>query len=254
MSFELFFDEVAITVKQDDYCSLYTEEVLSQINCLTDQDSLKVLKEYLNKYELDCLPRIVIRNDSAIAATIGKSLISDSVLVIHKKLPYLDKKDNNVKYALLLGRVAAAMARADGEIDDDEVSRIKTSIYEMKSLALDQKYLVYARTLYWLKNHASSARLIESFAGLTNKAQGVVIDVAKAVAVANGYIDSGEVNFMRQLYESASISTKTLKRDIELYAQKHGVYLVKKRAIDTFELEVPELDDSLDVLLDEFDF
>ena len=254
MSLEIFFDDVATNVKQGNYPSFYTEEVLSQLEGFDDQSSLKALKDYLDKYELDCLPRIVIRNNRAIAATMGKSLIYDSVLLIHKRLPYLDKKDNNVKYALLLGRVAAAMARADGEIDDDEISRIKASIYEIKSLTLDQKYLVYARTLYWLKNHASSARLIESFEVLTDKAQEVVIEVAKAVAVANGYIDSGEVKFMRQLYEAASMPTKTLKRDIEKYAQQHNVYLVKKRPIETFEIEVPELDDSLDVLLDEFDF
>ena len=254
MSLKVFFDKVADDVKLNNSCSFYIEDFLNRIDCCDDQDSLKTLKEYLNKYELDCLPRIVIRNDIAIAATIDKSLIYDSIVVVHKKMPYLDKKDNNIKYALLLGRVAAAMARADGEVDDDEISKIKASIYDINSLTLEQKHLVYARTLYWLKNHASSAGLIDSFEVLTDKAQEIVIDVAKAVAVANGYIENGEVKFMYQLYKGAYKSTKTLKKDIANYALKHNIYLMKNKPMEKFCIDIPELDDSLDVLLDEFNF
>ena len=87
-------------------------------------------KELLSNSDLECFPKIV----NGTVANIEKSLTAIPLVIFNKGIQ-LKKNKSEIKYALLVGKIAAVMAKVDGEIVQEEVWQIRKDIYKLSFLS-----------------------------------------------------------------------------------------------------------------------
>jgi hypothetical protein len=207
-------------------------------------------KELLSQADLECLPKIV--NGSV--ANIERSLVAVP-LVIFKKSSSLDRQNSNIKYALLVGKIAAAMAKVDGEIDQEEIQQIRKNIYKLSFLSESEKYRVFIRSVYALQQNYSKEEIMKSFSLLPDKAKIQALTIAKDIAIADHYINRSERLFLYEFYRLCDLPTNTVDSDLKAHAKNKSVLLNANKKSDfvedtDFKFEV---DDTFDEMLAEFE-
>lgn len=212
-------------------------------------DGINEFKELLSNSGLECFPKIV----NGTVANLEKSLIAIP-LVIFTKGTQLQKHKSDIKYALLVGKIAAVMAKVDGEIVQKEIRQIRTDIYKLSFLSESEKYRVFIRTVYALQQKSSKEELMEDFSILTAKAKQQALNIAKDIAIADHYINRNERLFLHELYRLSGLPTNTVDRDLKAHAKNKNVELEGQIAQKAEEPElVIEVDDSFEQMLTEFE-
>ena len=206
-------------------------------------------KELLSNSDLECFPKIV----NGTVANIEKSLTAIPLVIFNKGIQ-LQKDKSDIKYALLVGKIAAVMAKVDGEIVQEEVRQIRTDIYTLSCLSESEKYRVFIRTVYALQQNHSKEELMEEFSILPTKAKIQALNIAKDIAIADHYINRNERSFLYELYRLSDLPTNTVDRDLKAHAKIKNVALEGKNTEKVVEPElVIELDDSFEQMLSEFE-
>jgi uncharacterized tellurite resistance protein B-like protein len=210
---------------------------------------LNEFSELLSNSGLECFPKIV----NGTVANVEKSLTAISLVIFTKGTP-LQKNKEDIKYALLVGKIAAAMAKADGEVVKDEVNQIRADINKLSFLSESEKYRVFVRTIYALSQNHSREQIFSSFSKLSVKAKLQSLEIAKDIAIADHRIDHHERLFLYDLYRLCGIPPKTVDKDLKQHANNTNVMLERKQTVteDVSQLIV-ELDDSFEELLSEFE-
>lgn len=216
---------------------------------LETKNGLKEFSELLSNSGLECFPKIV----NGTVANVERSLMAISLVIFTKGTP-LQKNKENIKYALLVGRIAAAMAKVDGEIAKEEVNQIRADINKLSFLSESEKYRVFIRTVYALRQNYSREKVLSSFSKLSVKAKLQSLEIAKDIAIADHYIDRHERLFLYDLYRLCDIPPKTVDKDLKLHAKSKNVILERKQtATEGVPQLTIELDDSFKELLSEFE-
>ncbi len=206
-------------------------------------------KELLSHSDLECFPKLV----NGTVANIDKSLTAIPLVIFNKGIQ-LQKDKSDIKYALLVGKIAAVMAKVDGEIVQEEIRQIRADIYTLSFLSESEKYRVFIRTVYALQQNYSKEELMEEFAILPAKAKAQALNVAKDVAIADHYINRNERLFLYELYRLSDLPTNTVDRDLKAHAKNKNVALDGRNTQKTEGPElVIELDDSFEEMLSEFE-
>tara|TARA_R110000765_G_scaffold323962_3_gene415597 strand:- start:1443 stop:2189 length:747 start_codon:yes stop_codon:yes gene_type:complete len=202
----------------------------------------------LNESDLECFPKIV----NGTVANIEKSLVSIPLVIFKKSTP-LNRQNNNIKYALLIGKIAAAMAKVDGSIDQEEIRQIRKDIYKLSFLSESEKYRVFIRSIYALQQNSSKETIINSFALLSDKAKKQALNIAKDIAIADHYINRHERLFLYEFYRLCDLPTNTVDHDLKEHARTSNVALESNvtKSVTVSNLII-EMDDSFDQLLSEF--
>lgn len=213
-------------------------------------DGLADFKKLLSMSDLDCLPKIV----RGTVANLERSLIGLPI-VFFRKTGTLEKKNSNVKYALLVGSIAAAMARIDGEVTYDEIEQIREDIYQLPFLSESEKYKIFIRSVYALKKTTSREEIIKSFVDLSIKAKQLALNIAKNIVIADHHINKKERYFLYELYRLCDLPTNTVDRDLKTHARERNIELKANRTTNIEEeAELAfEMDDSFDEMLFEFE-
>lgn len=213
------------------------------------KSGLNEFSELLSNSDLECFPKIV----NGTVANVERSLSAISMVIFSKGTP-LQKNKENIKYALLVGKIAAAMAKADGEIAKEEINQIRADINQLSFLSESEKYRVFIRTVYALRQNYSREKVLSSFSKLSVKAKLQSLEIAKDIAIADHHIDRHERLFLYDLYRLCDIPPKSVDRDLKQHAKIKNVMLERRQ---TATAEVPqltiELDDSFEELLSEFE-
>ncbi|MBE8232407.1 MAG: TerB family tellurite resistance protein [Endozoicomonadaceae bacterium] len=206
--------------------------------------------ELLNNSDLECLPKIV--NGSV--ANIEKSLNAIPIVIFNKG-SRLKRNNSDIRYALLVGKIAAAMAKVDGEVNQEEIQQIRQDIYTLSFLSESEKYRVFIRSVYALHQKSSKEEIMQDFALLSTKAKKQALNIAKDIVIADHYINRNERLFLYEFYRLSDLPTNTVYRDLRTHAKNKNVVL-ESNDLRTKEAEpdlVVELDDSFDQMLAEFE-
>ncbi|MBJ2138200.1 TerB family tellurite resistance protein [Paraglaciecola chathamensis] len=202
----------------------------------------------LNESDLECLPKIV----NGTVANLEKSLVSVPLVIFKKSTP-LNRQNSNVKYALLVGKIAAAMAKVDGNIDHEEIFQIREDIYKLSFLSDSEKYRVFIRSIYALQQNLSKDTIINSFALLSDKAKKQALNIAKDIAIADHHINRHERLFLYEFYRLCDLPTNTVDRDLKEHARTKNVVLENNSSKNVTVTDlIIEMDDSFDQMLSEF--
>ncbi|KJY95875.1 TerB family tellurite resistance protein [Pseudoalteromonas ruthenica] len=213
------------------------------------KSGLNEFRELLSNSGLECFPKIV--NGSV--ANVERSLSAISMVIFTKGTP-LDKDKENIKYALLVGKIAAAMAKADGEVAKEEVNQIREDINKLSFLSESEKYRVFIRTVYATRQNYSREKIFSSFSKLSVKAKLQSLEIAKDIAIADHRIERHERLFLYDLYRLCDIPPKNVDRDLKLHAKKKNVMLERKQITkEDVSQVIVDLDDSFEELLSEFE-
>lgn len=219
---------------------------------VTRQLSLEQIYDFLEEQHLDILPKLVKTSNGITVANLQKSLTHEPV-VIFKRQPSVNKKSSNMRYALLIAKVSALMAKIDGEVKNEEISQLKESISGLTFLTENEAYFVFIRAIYWFFANHSLDLIIEDIESLNDKAKLQIVSVAKDIAISDADIDKAEVNILRELYRKADIPTKTVVKDLKKLAKSRNINIAAKGSTRKVEHTAAfEVDDSLDRLLDDF--
>ncbi|PKH87322.1 tellurite resistance TerB family protein [Colwellia sp. Bg11-28] len=206
-------------------------------------------KELLSNSGLECFPKIV----NGTVANIEKSLTAIPLVIFNKGIP-LQKDKSEIKYALLVGKIAAVMAKVDGEIVQEEVWQIRKDIYKLSFLSESEKYRVFIRSVYALQLKSSKEELMEDFSILSAKAKKQALRIAQDIAISDHYIDRNEILLLSELYRLSELPTNTMTKDLREHAKNKNVTLEGKNTPKQEEPElVIELDDSFEEMLSEFE-
>ncbi len=217
------------------------------------QLSLEQIYEFLEEHSLDILPKLVRTSNGITVANLPKNLVHEPV-VIFRRQPAVDKKSSNMRYALLIAKVSALMAKIDGEVKNEEISQLKESINNLSFLTENEAYFVFIRAIYWFFANHSLELLIDEIESLNNTAKVQIVSVAKDIAIADADIDKAEVNILRELYRKADIPTKKVVKDLKRLAKSRNIEIggANRSARKVEHSAAFEVDDSLDRLLDDF--
>lgn len=188
---------------------------------------------------------------------------------------YLNKGDVNFdsmfyKYARLVVQVAVIMARADREVDSEEILSIETLIFKQKGVTNQEKMFLLAKAKYllsidgaydeqyrdYVKIALSKQSTIKKIEELSDNAKLSLLEVAKEVAVADGYLDIKELKFIQEIYRLLGVHARKAKKDIEEFAKSRYITLesvTDKMAFSFDEETIDEIDDVIGDLLSDFD-
>lgn len=219
---------------------------------VTRQISLELIYETLTEEKFDILPKLVKTSSGITVANLSRELLHEPVVIFHKQ-PYVNKKSSNMRYALLIAKVSAMMAKIDGSIKCEELQQVQNSIRGLTFLTSSERDFVLMRALYWLFSRHSIEDLIEEIESLNSVAKLQIVTIAKDIAISDAEIAKNEVHVLRELYRSAEIPTKKVVRDLKALAKHKNIAIAGAKSKltnnDVIEFEV---DDSLDKLLDDF--
>jgi len=246
----MLISEIQRQIQHEGYfiCSWDEIDEASSLDVET-ADGLYEFSELLCNHGLECFPKIV----NGTVANIEKSLTAIALVIFTKGTP-LQKNKEDIKYALLVAKIAAAMAKADGEVVKEEVHQIRTVINKLSFLSESEKYRVFIRAVYALRQNHSREQIFSSFSKLSAKAKLQSLDIAKDIAIADHRIDRHERLFLYDLYRLCDIPPKTVDKDLKQHAKNKNVMLERNQTA-TAELSkaIVELDDSFEELLSEFE-
>ncbi|GLS89930.1 hypothetical protein GCM10007916_09970 [Psychromonas marina] len=211
---------------------------------------LNEFEDLLTNSGLECLPKIV--NGSV--ANIEKSLIAVPI-VFFNKIGRLNHKSNDIKYALLVGKIAAVMAKVDGQVTQEEIRQIRKDIYKLSFLSESEKYKVFIRSIYALQQKSTKEDLMRDFSKLSPRAKNQALTIAKDIAIADHYIDRNERLFLYEFYRLSDLPTNTVARDLRAHAKNKNVALESRnnlKGINEPEFII-DVDDSFEQMINEFE-
>ncbi len=188
---------------------------------------------------------------------------------------YLDKGEvhfdsSSYKYARIVVQVAVIMARADKEVDSEEVNSIDTLIWKQKGITNQEKIFLQAKAKYllaidgaydeqyrdYMKIALNKQSTIKKMEGLSESAILGLLEVAKEVAVADGHLDLKELGFIQDIYRVLGVHARKAKKDIESFAKSRYIDLEKEscKTGSLFDEQIfDEIDDVVGDLLADFD-
>lgn len=250
MKEHMLLEEVLIEVQSEGYYVGTWDTIDEALDIYIDAPSgITEFKSLLNNAGLDCFPKIV--NGSV--ANIEKSLVSIPLVIFRKSSP-LDRNKNNIKYALLVGRIGAAMAKVDGKVDQAEINQIRSDIYNLSFLTESEKYRVFIRSIFALHQNTSKEYIINSFSQLSMKAKLQALNIAKDIAIADRFINRNERLFLYEFYRLCDIPTSTVSRDLKVHAKRKNIELIKNSNVKVDTESGPMVvDDAFDEILAEFE-
>lgn len=225
------------------------------------QESVKYLSNKLIEYHLESEPRI------------RQGFIKHKIyspIFVYKAGTIIPSSDN-YKHGLLMVRVAVIMTKVDGSIDDIEIKSIEDLIWDMGFLSETEKLSLFVKASYFLatdriydkqeRQHIkiilSHDGFIKKLADLNSSSQNTLLKVAQDIAIADGFLEKGELSLLQDMYRVMGLSARSAKTDLEKYAAKEYIDLKLKTSINNTEIisdtEFEEFDDVLGDLLMEFD-
>jgi hypothetical protein len=194
----------------------------------------------------------------------------ESPLLLFSAHGDFDHKSENYRYGLLLVQVAVIFARIDGHIADLEISQIERMLVGLSFLSKREKTELTAQAHYYLSISASVGGseqvrkhirvcLSKDFALkrmslLSDAAKSTLIEVAKSVVTADGIIQKNEVEFLQDMYREFGKSARSVRPELERFANEHYIPIHNENIRDNIETEIlEEIDDLLGGLISEFD-
>ena len=226
------------------------------------QESIKYLSNKLEEYHFESEPRIR-------QGFIKRKIYSP--IFVYKKIGSIVSSSDNYKHGLLMVRIAVIMTKADGSIDDHERKSIENLIWDMGFLSETEKVSLFVKASYFMATdriYDKQARqhikiilnhdgFIEKLEDLNSSSQNTLLKVAKDIAIADGFLEKGELTLLQDMYRVMGLSARSAKTDLEKYAAKEYIDLKSKTSINNNEAisnsEFEEFDDVLGDLLIEFD-
>jgi len=222
-----------------------------------EPSTVRFISESLTSHELDSEPRIR-------RGLVKRAL--DSPIIMYKSDGLKSSDSNAYKNALLLVRMAVLMAKVDGQASEEELETIKALIWNLGYLVPSQKCALYAKAMYLMdsgQKYDVRARdyvrlvlnresIVSSLENISPTAANTMIEVAKAIAIADGFVDRSELVLLQDLYKVQGKSARSTKADLDRYAREQFVE-IKQRDESTFVSndELHEAEDILgDILLD----
>lgn len=194
----------------------------------------------------------------------------DSTIAIYSTNRDIQTNTDEYRNGLLLMRLAVAMAKVDGVSANEELEIIKELIWNISYLALPEKQSLYAKAIYlfsprrkyderardYVKISLDRQKLVVLVSELSTGAANLVIETAKAIAIADGFLQRSELEFVKDLYRARDLPTRKVKKDIEDYASNRYLNLrTETTPIIEQADELVEAQDVLsDILLDMDDF
>lgn len=226
-----------------------------------DKESISYLSKKFKENYLDSEPRI--------RSGIIKRAI-DSPIILYKGDGSLSYKSPGYRNGLLMVRMAVIMSKVDGKIADDEITAIKKLIWDMSFLSLMEKRGLYAKAIYFISSgqkyderardyiRAALCRdtLIEKIPDLSSGSARRLIEIAKCIAVADGFLERSELSLLQDMYRALGLPVRSAKSDLEKCAADKYIQIKSRDKKDLVsEKELDEMDDILgDLLLDFDDF
>jgi len=203
---------------------------------------------------------------------IRKGILSrsiDSPIFIYKSgSDDIDHHASGYRHGLLVVRVAAIMARADGSSSDEEIGKIEKLVWDMNYLSSLEKRALFAKANHFLSlEYESGGRarefimlalnrkaLLDKIPEMSVSTSASLLKVAKDIAIADGYLDRGELKLLQEMYRALGLSARGTKRDLEAYAKEQYVSLISQTSVDVIpEVELDEIDNILGDLFIDFD-
>lgn len=172
------------------------------------------------------------------------------------------------KHALLMLRVAIIMAVVDGSIEDNERDKLKSLIWGMKYLTLEEKRALNAKAHYLLSAEMyqepkvreymrlilSPSLLIEKLGNISDKSVKALLEIAMEVAVSDGRVEERELIFMKNIYRKLDMPVRSAKTDLKIFAKERFITLKDHLIVDSqVEREIYEVDDILGDLFSDYD-
>ncbi|MGN2613461.1 co-chaperone DjlA [Aliivibrio fischeri] len=203
----------------------------------------------LEAVNLQTLPKIT--NGSV--ANLERSILGVPIVFYHKRAP-IDRHTSSVRYALLVGRISAVLAKVDGDVDLLEIVEIKSKIYSLSFLTENEKYNVFIRSIYALYQNSSKDRLMQEFSVLKETDKLQILSIIKSIIISDKHIHKNERQILSEFYKLSGVTTKTITKDLKEYAKKQRIDLIKKNnSEDKNDYLVIDVNSALDDMLSEFE-
>ena len=228
-----------------------------------DKDSISYISDHIHRELLESEPKI------------SQGFISrhvESPLYLFRSSGPFDHSSTGYKQGLLMVRMAVIMSFADGSVAESEISTIKEVIWGIDWLSDLEKISLFAKANYLInpgleidggtsaynKIALSRTLLLESISKLSQQSSMSIIQVAQDVAIADSFLDRGEITLLQDIYKVLEMSVRSVQGDLTRYAAKKHIYLgsgaVKNRNEYLVpEEEIAEIEDVLGDLLLDFD-
>ena len=266
--FSSFLKQIHIQLDSEDFIKIKFEDFLEFLpniekTDVLDKDSISYISDYLHKELLESEPKI---NRGFVERHV------ESPIYLFKNTGPFDHTAIRYKQGLLMVRMAVIMAFADGSVSEDELLTIKEVIWDMDWLSSMEKRSLFAKANYLITpglaidertatyNKISLNReiLVKKVSELSQKSASFIIQVAQDVAIADGFLDKGEISLLQDIYRVLEMSVRSVQGDLTRHAAKKHLYVtsgsVKNRNEDLIpETEMGEIEDVLGDLLLDFD-
>jgi hypothetical protein len=192
-----------------------------------------------------------------------------SPIYIYMDQGVIDHDSGNYRYARLLVQTAVIVARLDRVIADEELTHIVRIISDLDFLSSKERIQLLAMASYFLKVSSavgggeqaraylrvglSKDLALQRMESLSSPARSALIEIMKDVVTSDGIIQKAEVGFLQDVYRSFGLPARSVKPDLEAYAQKHHIRLSREE-LRVVEVEIlDEIDDVLGGLISDFD-
>ena len=247
--------------------------VLKLFSDLSSKIPIYTGRDFLQKEELCFLAEKIEAANLCTMPKISQGNIErgiDSPLLFYPNLGEVNFDSQFYKYARLVVQISVVMARADNQVDISEAEEVERLIWRQKGIGEKERLFLLAKAKYFLaiegayderyrdyvKIALSQKTTIKKMEELSDSAKRSLLEVAKEIAVADGYLDQKELNFIKDIYRIMGLSVRSAKKDVEDYAKARYINLdtASNKTIDLFENDIfEELDDVLGDLLSDFE-
>lgn len=268
IEFSSFLNQIYRQLETEDFIKIKFEDFLEFIPSIEkadvlSKDSISYISDFLHKNLLESEPKI---NRGFVERHV------ESPIYLFKNSGPFDHTSLGYKQGLVMVRMAVIMAFADGTVSEDELLTIKEVIWDMDWLSSMEKKSLFAKANYLIApgleidertatyNKISLNRdvLVKRVSELSEKSATFIIQVAQDVAIADGFLDRGEITLLQDIYRVLEMSVRSVQGDLTRYAAKKHLYVtngsVKNRNEDLIpETEMDEIEDVLGDLLLDFD-
>jgi tellurite resistance protein len=193
----------------------------------------------------------------------------DSPIIFYKDEGNINFGSKFYKYGRLVTQVAVVMARADSNVHKEELNTIKQILWSIEGISSRERVFLLAKAKYLLViNRAyderyqdyvrialSKENTINKMESLSDAAKKNLLEIAKDIAIADGFLHHKELLFIKEMYRVIGLSVRSAKTDIEEHARKKFITLEQEshQVSDLFEgAAFEEIDDVLGDLLADF--
>ena len=225
----------------------------TEMNYEVDEASMRAISDILKRSGLDSEPRI--RN-----GIIKRAL--DSKIFLYKSDRSVLVDSSSYRNALAMVRMAVLMAKVDGKSTNEELETIRSLISNMSYLTAFQQRSLVARAMYLLdpaqkydvrardfvRAALNRQKIVELVENASDAAASLMIDMAKSIAIADGFIERSELKLLQDMYRARGLSARSTKTDLEKYAREEYVDL--KTREEPAQVQADELEEVGDILGD----